>query len=243
MFLDLFEPEDTVVCDFPLQVVRTNRKKTASIQIVDGVVRVVVPKRLSQRELQRLIQKKSPWIQNKLRQFAELEPVKLKRYVSGEQFPYLGRRYRLSLIQGEEGDQVKLIAGALQLGVGGVEEGEAQQQFVKQRLEQWYRYQAEQQLRRRTEHYAAQLGVEPRVVRVRGYKSRWGSCFSNGEIRYNWRIILAPQAIVDYLVVHELCHLLEMNHSPRFWHCVEQILPDYRGCRAWLKQHGTELVL
>ena len=83
--------------------------------------------------------------------------------------------------------------------------------------------------------------MEPRSVAVKDYKSRWGSCSAKGDISYNWKIVLAPHRIVDYVVVHELCHMLEHNHSSRYWKLVEKYVPDYRERRDWLKNHSLSL--
>jgi predicted metal-dependent hydrolase len=80
-------------------------------------------------------------------------------------------------------------------------------------------------------------GVNPASVTVKNYKSRWGSCSTKGDISYNWRIILAPHSIVDYVVVHELCHMLEHNHSSKYWKHVERHVPNWRECREWLKHN------
>lgn len=88
--------------------------------------------------------------------------------------------------------------------------------------------------------YASKLGVSFNKIRIGNQKTRWGSCSSKGTISYNWKLVLMPDEIMDYVVVHELCHLLEMNHSPRFWQLVEEVLPDYKAYRTWLKRHGHE---
>ena len=90
----------------------------------------------------------------------------------------------------------------------------------------------------RTAYFAKRMGVTYNRITIREQKTRWGSCSSRGTISYNWHLILLPENILDYVVVHELCHLLEMNHSPRFWSQVEKILPDYRERRNWLKKKG-----
>ena len=109
------------------------------------------------------------------------------------------------------------------------------QDVVKHLLENWYIRQAKRRLKEKTERLSKIVGVTPMSVSVKNYKSRWGSCSISGELTYNWRIILAPHRIVDYVVVHELCHLLEHNHSPRYWRHVEHHIPDWRNCREWLK--------
>jgi len=112
---------------------------------------------------------------------------------------------------------------------------------VRDALTRWYRTHAEQRLREKTEHYAGVIGVSPTAVGFRTFKSRWGSCDSRGLVQFNWKIIIAPNRIVDYLVVHELCHLQQHNHSPGFWKCVESVFPEYKECREWLKRNGRLL--
>lgn len=90
-------------------------------------------------------------------------------------------------------------------------------------------------------HYAKLIGVPPNAVGIKSFKSRWGSCHVNGNIMYNWKIIMAPNRIVDYVVVHELCHLKHHDHSPKFWKAVEKVILDYRDCKEWLKENGRSL--
>ncbi|MCM1159537.1 MAG: M48 family metallopeptidase [Bacteroidales bacterium] len=99
--------------------------------------------------------------------------------------------------------------------------------------------QARQVLTQRTDKYKALLGVDYQKIRIGDQKTRWGSCSSKGTISYNWHLILMPERIMDYVIVHELCHLREMNHSKRFWQLVEEILPDYASRRKWLKENGN----
>jgi predicted metal-dependent hydrolase len=89
----------------------------------------------------------------------------------------------------------------------------------------------------KTKRFAKVIGVNPNSITVKDYKSRWGSCSVQGDISYNWRIILAPHSIVDYVVVHELCHMLEHNHSSKYWKHVERYMPNWRECKDWLKQN------
>ncbi len=100
------------------------------------------------------------------------------------------------------------------------------------------REKARQKLEERTAHFARQMGVSYGRITIRDQKTRWGSCSSAGNLNYNWKLILAPEDILDYVVVHELAHRKEMNHSPKFWKEVENILPDYQARRDWLKKNG-----
>ena len=98
-----------------------------------------------------------------------------------------------------------------------------------------------EKLKEKTKRYASILGVNPQSVDLKEYKARWGSCSSSGDVTYNWRIIIAPHHIVDYIVVHELCHLLEHNHGPKYWKLVQSVVPNYREHREWLKVNGEGL--
>ena len=95
---------------------------------------------------------------------------------------------------------------------------------------------------KRVAHYAARMGVTYGRITIRHQRTRWGSCSSNGNLNFNCLLMLAPPEVLDYVVVHELCHRLEMNHSPRFWAQVERVLPDYKVSRKWLREHGNELM-
>ena len=110
------------------------------------------------------------------------------------------------------------------------------------RLTDWLRGEALADLTARTEFHAGRLGVSVKVVRLRDQRSRWGSCSSSGTITYNWRLILAPPFVLDYVAAHEVAHMVEMNHSPAFWATVGRTLPDYERGRAWLKAHGAGLM-
>ena len=101
---------------------------------------------------------------------------------------------------------------------------------------------AKQRLPRKTAHYASLLGVTFGCITIRSQKSRWGSCSVSGNLNFNCLLMLAPEAVQNYVVVHELCHRKGMNHSPKFWAEVERILPDYRMQKAWLKEHGASLM-
>lgn len=113
----------------------------------------------------------------------------------------------------------------------------------QKRLEAPYRQAAKEYIPKRAAHFAALLGVTYENITIRDQKTRWGSCSSKGTLSFNWRLMLAPPAVLDYVVIHELCHRKEMNHSPRFWRLVEQIMPDYKTKRQWLKENGNKLTL
>ena len=226
--------------DFPFEIFKTDRRKTASIKILEGRVHVVVPKRLSDARVKDLILKRTSWIKQKLRIQSETVLPKPKEYVSGENFTYLGRNYRLKLIPNGE-EEVKLKGGYLTLGYSEKLPETDRQSFVKKSLEGWYKGHALKRLTEKSKRYEKILRVTPQSISLKNYKSRWGSCSNSGEINFNWKIIIAPHHIVDYVVVHELCHMLEHNHSPKYWRHVQSVIPDYKMDRQWLKVNGMGL--
>lgn len=110
-------------------------------------------------------------------------------------------------------------------------------------LEKRYIAAAKEYFPKRVTHFHQFTGGSYNRITIRDQKTRWGSCSARGTLSFNWRLMLAPPAILDYVVVHELCHLTHMNHSAAFWQKVESVYPDYRTARKWLKDHGQELVL
>jgi len=224
-------PEE--LSDLNIEIVRTNRKKTASLRLRDGEMQLIVPKRMSQRRINEIIQSKAQWIRKTIDADAKKPVYKPKSYNEGELFPFLGQNYSLKLATGPigwptiEDDRIYVKAGDAAA--------------IKTQIDAWYMRSATQVLIERTAHFGPLMNAEPASIKVKNYKSRWGACSASGALTYNWRITLAPAAIVDYLVVHELAHLHHHNHSPNFWSCVEATMPDYKERNRWLKENGYGL--
>ncbi|MDP7280915.1 MAG: SprT family zinc-dependent metalloprotease [Candidatus Poribacteria bacterium] len=223
---------------FQVDVKRTSRKKTASRKIEQGVVQVIVPQNLPQKEIDDLLKQKSDWIRQKVIIQQSVPASKPKEFVSGESFTYLGRNYRLKVLPGQV-EPVKLKHGYLHVTVP--PDQKSDHRLIRQRLRDWYLHRAIDKLEQKSIKYSEQMGVQPTQIKVKEYKSRWGSCNSRGEISYNWKIIMTPHRIVDYLVVHELSHLIHHNHSKQYWNQVRSIVPDYQDRRDWLKTNAGSL--
>ncbi|MES2026807.1 MAG: SprT family zinc-dependent metalloprotease [Pseudomonadota bacterium] len=220
---------------FVAEVIRTQRIKSARLQIEEGAVSIAVPVALPESRIKKILQDKNRWIKEKLYLHQQAMPVSDKEFVSGEAFPYLGRNYRLKVINGPF-QPAKLLQGRL---VVTLPKDSSTQGMVRNALVRWYRLQAEQRFAEKVTRYAKVVGVSPTAVGVKTFKSRWGSCNVRGEILFHWKVIMAPHRIVDYVVVHELCHLKHLDHSPAFWKSVERIVPDYLECKEWLKMAGA----
>ena len=223
-----------------VEVVRSIRR-TAGLHIVGTDLQVRVPEDLGDERVAAILQQKRSWIRSKVAELKRVPPHRTKELVSGESFPYLGRNYRLKV---QEGHQVGvcLSGGYLKATIRPTEQDEHRTLRIQQYLQNWYRSRALERLQEKTLRYAQQIGVSPAAVSVRNFKSRWGSCDKNGEVVFNWNIIKAPHSIVDYVVIHELCHLIHPNHSKDFWQLVGRFDTDYPGHRQWLKEKGSGLL-
>jgi len=232
------EPEYIEGNGFITEVIRTNRIKSATIKVEDGIVSVVVPKQTTGDRIDRLLSDKQGWIKDKIRHDRAALPATQKSYVSGEAFSYLGRNYRLKINHGSY-VPVKLIHGQL---VTTMPEG-FNHYMVRNTLVRWYKYHAEIKFKEKVKRYSEIIGVEPAGVAIKTFKARWGSCSVEGKIEFNWKVIMAPNRVMDYVVVHELSHLKQHDHSPLFWKEVERVLPDYSECKEWLKVNSLKLEL
>lgn len=219
---------------FIAEIIRTDRRKTADVRIEEGAVSVIVPRETSLDRIDRLLKDKRPWIKEKIALQQEITPASPKQFVSGEAFSYLGRNYRLKVVRGNF-KPVKLVGGQL---VATLPEGAKHPHMVRNALVRWYKRQAEQNLPEKVARFAPIVGVESAGVGIKSFKSRWGSCTSKGKIEFSWRIMTAPNSLVNYVVIHELCHIAQPNHSKDFWTLVSRFVPDYEERRLQLKLFG-----
>jgi len=233
------QPEYIEGRGFIAEVIRTHRIKSADVRVEEGAVSVVVPKDLGCDRISQILKDKRQWIRGKIYLHREAAPVSDKDFVSGESFSYLGRNFRLKVNHGHFAP-VKLLRGRL---VVTVLNGKDQPHMIRNALVRWYKRHAELKLFEKAKRYADIVGVEPTAIGIKTFKSRWGSCSAKGKIDYNWRIVMAPHRMVDYVVVHELCHLKHHDHSTKFWKEVERVIPDYEICKEWLKQEGRALAI
>lgn len=230
------------------EIVRTHRKNSSLIEVTAGRVKLTIPKTLSTEEINEMLQIRQVWIQQRLQEYTAIPSMTPREYVSGELFLYLGYHYCLKLGKTDSmtidvQQQVSQQPGQIIVKINDFLPDTHRHLFVKWALENWYFLQAVPILREKTLRYANMLGVMPRTMEVKTYKARWGGCSINKDIYYNWKIIMAPEHIVNYLVAHEVSHLLHHNHSAGFWKDVERIIPDRKDCQDWLKRYGAGLTI
>ncbi len=223
---------------FTAEIIRSSKRKTSAIKIQKGQVYVRVPKWLSQVAIEFLVINKTRWITEKLTHQQSLLALPAKAFSSGERYGYLGCEYVLTVVIGMT-TTIKLDQDHLIVTVR--DQCLDNKAIIKALLINWYKQEALVALKLKMQHYAAIIGVQPTSITIKTYKARWGSCSLSGAIQFNWKLMMAPECVVDYVVVHELCHLLHHNHSPAFWAAVSQYCPDYRNHSAWLKRHGASL--
>lgn len=214
-------------------VQRTSRKKTVGIIIEHGTIRVRAPKRLANWRIQALINSRADWIRGKLRLQITLAQAAPSSFTNNEPIVYLGATYRLKLVPSL--DPTIRIEDDVVIAPSVPDQ--------RALMASWYRTQAESVLEETTTALATHMGVAPRSVSIREYRSQWGSCNARGDIRFNARLILAPRSVIKYVVVHELAHLIHLNHSAKFWALVSNEIPNHRECRKWLREHGSSLII
>jgi predicted metal-dependent hydrolase len=214
-----------------------SRRKTAAIYILPaGAVEVRAPLKMTKADIDRFVMAKEKWIREKLLMVKERANSKAAFHLDyGDHVLIEGREYPLTIRPGNrigfDGVQVYLMPGL----------NAAQ---IKDACVKVYKLIAKQVLTEKTLAYAAQMGVAPSGIKINSAKTRWGSCSGKKNINYSWRLMMAEEKVIDFVVVHELAHIKEMNHSARFWAVVEGVLPDYRErkplLKALQKRLGTE---
>ncbi len=224
---------------------RSSRRRTVGITVdPERGVLVRAPLRVSQAQVAQVVREKAAWIKKQQAVFAAQGlPMPPRRYLDGESLPFLGREYQLRVQPARPPGPVRLEDGELiaPVDLSWPVAGRAGQ--VRLALVRWYRAQAARLLPGRAGFFARALDLPaPRVI-IADQKTRWGSCNRKGELRLNWRIVMAPPEIVDYLAAHEVCHILAPSHGPGFWRLVGLLLPDYARRRAELGRLGPRLRL
>lgn len=205
------------------------RRLLLRIDPSDRNVELVLPRGVPPAHGLRFLEAQRGWIAARLDALPRPVP-----FAEGAVVPVFGVPHRIRRESDPAAPPVAMIDGEIRV------RGEAE--HVARRVRDHLVRLARQELTRRARHYAAQIGKPVARVGVRDTRSRWGSCSSSGALSFSWRLVMAPQAVVDYVVAHEVAHLVEMNHGPRFWKLVRAMTPDCATPRAWLKRHRSELL-
>jgi predicted metal-dependent hydrolase len=208
---------------------RSNRARRVRVAVdAHAGVQVTLPARAREREAALAVAELRPWIERRL---AELRAARDRLAVPPGHVPYLGTQLALAPEPGRvrahrRGDALLVPADA-----------------PRPAIERWYRRAARQEIAPRLDAAAAALGRGYSKLTIREQRTRWGSCSTTGAMSFNWRLLLGPENVLDYVIWHEACHLVVMDHSPRFWRLLGRHLPGYRAPQRWLRANGTALIL
>ena len=221
------------------QLIRSKRRrKTISLLIKeDGRIAIYVPYHTPKGEIEKFIKEKQSWIVEKISEKERSIKETRKAFIPGEKFLYLGESYPLEIGDiHHKGLPLKLSFGKFILDKDYLER--ARDHFIH-----WYQREAQEKLEPRVRYFSNRLQLFPKGLKITSAKHRWGSCSRDNRLSFSWRIIMAPWSVIDYVVIHELVHIKEKNHSKRFWDFLEVILPDFRKHRFWLRKNGYRLSL
>jgi len=218
--------------NFPEYTLLRSSRRTLALEITaDAKLLIRAPQWARVHTIEHLLVEKEAWIRKRLSEAnARLQKAPKTTLESGDTILFLGEKKSVFFIAGTQ--KPFLEKGMVFLG---------EENNLKLVLEQWYRAQAKTILPEKITHYANEIGKTPRPFRITGAEKRWGSCSSSGYLNFSWRLLMAPEWVIDYVVAHETAHILEMNHSPRFWKQLEKLFPNFREAKRWLKEHGNLL--
>lgn len=218
------------------------KRTTMEIRVeYPGLVTVLAPQELSKEVILEKVKIRAKWISKHLNTIKNVKCKKADRkFVSGESFMYLGNMYQLQVVidKNIKKSQVNLFDDKIIVTTMN-EEPVA----IRKAMEKWYRLKAKEKVEERIAYYQRFFSITPAYVRVKEQKRIWGSCTSKNVLNFNWRIVMAELPALDYIVVHEMCHMEQHNHSKKYWELVASIMPDYKIRKEWLKRNGVSMDL
>jgi len=211
-----------------------SRRRTICLTITENAQIVVkAPFWTTMRYIEDFVNKKQRWIAKKLKDINERPKAKTKEYENGEEFLYLGKIYKLRIVPSHIPVQLKdelVISTNIW-------------PKHKEAIKLWYQKEAAKIIGERCSHFSEIMECEPTNIRISNARRRWGSCSARGKLNFSWRLVMAPMEVLDYVVVHELAHLHQLNHSRKFWAKVKSVFPDYKERQKWLRKNEPLLSL
>lgn len=208
---------------FNLEIQYSDKAKNTVLEVWPGnLVKVVAPIGSTEDFIFKTVSKKTKWIIEKQRLIKDIPAWRQREFVSGESFPFLGKDYRLKVVDGH--GEVGVADDRLIVAIPNDEED--REELIKLALIRWYKEAAIQKIQERVSYYAGKLGVTPASVKLKDYEGRWGSCTPSGELIFNWQIVTLPKELFDFVIAHEVAHLKEMNHSSSFKRVLNSLVAD-----------------
>jgi predicted metal-dependent hydrolase len=224
--------------DISYEVVRS-RRSTADIVVErNGKIVVRAPAKFPDERIEDIVESKRHWVYKTLAEWRDLNATRvLREYRNGEGFLYLGRAYRLRLVSKQKG-LVALRDGRFCMVRDLVDRGDID--AAQSAFRDYYIRLSQQRLAQRIKYYAPKVGVKP-LSDVRELGFRWASCSSKGRLAFHWKCMMALPKIIDYVIVHELCHMHQSDHTDAFWSEIDKVMPDYDERKEWLRKNGAGL--
>jgi predicted metal-dependent hydrolase len=218
-------------------VKRSRKARLARLEITpDTGLTVVIPAFCDMDRIEGFLKKKGHWIFNKLVYYSLIKHRTTSNLKNGDMIPYLGSPLQIEIQDGgSNGGDVTLSNNKLLVAVKPGTTG------LNPIIEKWYRTQARQIMKEKVDKHSVKMVVDYNKIHLKGQKTLWGSCSRKRNLNFNWRLIMTPESVIDYVVVHELSHLKEMNHTKKFWQVVAGYCPEWQQHRKWLKEHTVEL--
>lgn len=210
---------------------RSSRRRSIGLQINEQGLTVSMPLRASEKWLHSVLQEKARWVLDKLENW-QSKQAPVQKWSDGESLLFRGETFTLRILPGLFSAAPQLTHDELIIHV--VDSGN--QLSINKKMLKWYKHEALRVFNECVEHFAPLMGVSPKEIKLTSARTQWGSCTAQGVVRLNWQLVTMPLHLIDYVVVHELAHLQEMNHSPAFWRVVERACPDYARVRRELRQ-------
>lgn len=223
----------------------SDSKKTKHIKLVvdkDGL-RVVKPPRARIEEVESLLQAKSNWI---FKHYMNFQTIKINEYKrkweSGERVPYLGNEYNIKIfLHKKQRTSINFNGDTFEIFVNDTAYENDRKTLIEKALRRWYISTAYETIKERLDYLCKIIGLTYNTMRIKEQKTRWGSCSKKKNLNFNWKLIMSPQWVIDYVIIHEICHLRHLNHSKEYWAMVEMYMPGYKKAREWLKKNGLRL--
>lgn len=219
----------------------SKRRRSIGFKVHDGVITLQVPHGLPVKLLAEAVASKRDWLLAKQVQQQAMPKVPQRQLVDGAPWPVFGEQLSLQFVA-EQKHGISVVDDQLIVALTSRQQSHASKQRL---LEVWYKAQALEFAQRRVDYWQDMMAITPKAksIKVRYFSSRWGSCSSKAELKFNWLLAMAPEFVFDYVVVHEVCHLRHMHHGREFWQMVANYCPDYQQARQWLRDHGYSLVM
>ena len=217
----------------------TDRNTTDIVIERNGEIVVRPPMRMQPEQVDEIVESKRLWIYRNLAEWRDLNSARtVREWVSGETFLYLGRNYRLKLVSDQK-ETLKILDGRFCLRRDIIErEGPS---GAKMEFRRFYKRKGLQRIAERVPLFSSKIGVTPDKISVKEIGHKWGACTARRNLMFHWKCMMAPSKVLDYIVVHELCHLKHRNHTDVFWNEVDKVMPDYQERKAWLRENGASM--